>query len=103
MSLRLPQDPGGGRRQRESIDSVIVAEKAASLGIAGRRLERALAALGQAEGEAREALLDEAAERTWDFLVQRELCGLRDRDRVVADYRIPPEVLARVGAVRRKP
>jgi uncharacterized protein DUF6665 len=99
----MPQDPGGGRRERASIDSVIVAEKAASLGIAGRRLERALAALRRAEGEAREALLDEAAEQTWALLVQRELCGLRDRDRVVADYSIPPEVLARVGAVRRKP
>lgn len=87
----------------ESIEAVIVAEKASSLGIAGRRLERALKALREADGEGREKLLDEAAELTWNFLTQREVIGLRDREQVIAEFGISPEVLARVGAIRRKP
>jgi len=87
----------------ESIEAVIVAEKAASLGIAGRRLERALNMLREADGAKREALLDEAAELTWNFLTQREVIGLRDREQVIAEFAIPAEVLARVGAFGRKP
>jgi hypothetical protein len=30
--------------------------------------------------------------------VQREACGLIDHTRAIADYRIPREVLAKVGA-----
>jgi hypothetical protein len=32
-------------------------------------------------------------------LVQRELCGLRDQQQIIAEYRIPGEVLARLGAM----
>ena len=87
----------------ESIEAVIVAEKAASLGIAGRRLERALKLLREADDATRAARLEEAAELTWNFLTQREVIGLRDREQVIADLGIPPEVMARVGAFRRKP
>ena len=39
-----------------------------------------------------------AADAVWGFLVQREVMGLRDRAAVVAQYGIPREVLARLGA-----
>ena len=48
----------------------------------------------------RSALLDEAADRVWAFMIQRELCGLRYWEAVVKDYGIPQEVLNRVGQVR---
>lgn len=104
MAVRLPHGIGGGRDRRalDAIESVVVAEKAASLGLAGQRLARALAALEAADDEAdREALIDQAADRAWVFLVQRELCGLRDRAQAIADYRIPKQVLARMGAAKR--
>ncbi len=47
-------------------------------------------------------LLDEAADRVWVFMIQRELCGLRNWEHVVRDYSIPREVLNRVGQVRPK-
>jgi hypothetical protein len=28
----------------------------------------------------------------WNFIVQRESCGLRDARQVIIDYRVPPEV-----------
>ena len=49
----------------------------------------------------RSALLDQAAERVWAFMIQRELCGLRFWEAVVKEYGIPREVLNRVGRVRR--
>lgn len=98
MSLRLPSGLGGrDERALNAIESVVVAEKAASLGLAGQRLTRALAALHAGDGD-QETLLDVAADRAWAFFVQRELCGLRDRAQAIADYRIPKAVLARMGA-----
>jgi hypothetical protein len=47
-------------------------------------------------------MLDDAADLVWAFMIQRELCGFRNWEAVVKDYRIPREVLNRVGQVRRK-
>jgi hypothetical protein len=47
-------------------------------------------------------LLEGAADLVWAFMIQRELCGLRNWDAVVKHYSIPREVLNRVGQVRRK-
>jgi hypothetical protein len=86
-------------------------EKASALGRLGRALEAALAALAQfdadeqrddlsAEGRQMRAVLVRAASTAlWHFVVQREACGLRDFRYVLRDYRVPPEVAARMGAV----
>ena len=101
MALRIP---GGSHdrdaRTQSALEAAIVAEKAASLGFAGRALEKALAKLGANAGEDRQALIDAAADRTWSFFVQRELCGLRDNRDAIEEFAIPPEVMARVGARR---
>ncbi|WP_324750656.1 DUF6665 family protein [Sphingomonas sp. LY54] len=89
-----------GEARHEAIEHEILGEKAAALGRGGRRVEAALAALRDSAGEERERLVDEAARIVWGFLVQRELLGLRDRDRVIAHYAIPTEVLNRMGAIR---
>lgn len=86
---------------RDAIEAALNAEKAASLGHAGRLVERALARLEAGEDD-HERLIDAAADAVWGFLVQRELCGLHDRERVIAHYRIPPAVLARMGVARRQ-
>ena len=109
MSFRLPRslddairDPSAARH--DAFDTEILAEKAAALGRAGARAQAALAALEASQApvgsDEREALLDAAAERFWAFLVQRELCGLRDREQVVREFGVPREVLNRGGAVR---
>jgi hypothetical protein len=100
-SLRLPQSLAR-RLGVETGDAVlryeILEEQAASLGRAGRKLEQALAALKAHEGEDRAAALKAAADAAWAFLVQREALGLRDRAAIVAQYGIPSEVMARIGA-----
>jgi hypothetical protein len=84
----------------------MAAEKASSLGHHGRQVEKAMAALHAfdaepGEPEERVRLLKAAAREVWAFLVQRELCGLRDQKEVIRHYGIPGEVLVRLGAIER--
>ena len=100
-SLRLPQsllrrlgaDPGEAALRYE-----LVEEQAATLGRVGRKADAALAALRAHEGDGRAEVLKAACDAVWCFLVQREVMGLRDRARIVADYDIPREVMVRLGA-----
>ena len=82
------------------IDHELVGEMAASLGRAGARVETSLKRLAEAESgtQQRAMLLKEAADAVYAYLIQREVCGLRRHDDVVRDYRIPREVVARLGA-----
>jgi hypothetical protein len=101
-SLRMPQSlvrrlgPDSGEA---ILKYELMEEQALSLGRAGKKVEAALAALRAHEGgEGRAELLKAATDAVWCFTVQREICGLRDHARVVADYGVPREVLVRVGA-----
>jgi antitoxin component of MazEF toxin-antitoxin module len=100
-SLRMPQSLAK-RLGVETGDAVLryelLQEQAASLGQSGRKVEKALAALREHEGEGRAEVLKAAADAVWGFLVQREVMGLRDRAAIVAQYDIPREVMTRIGA-----
>jgi hypothetical protein len=91
-----------------ALDYEIAQERASALGRLGRRLEAALAALAAFDAdlnddppavrrERRAALVAEAGEVAWAFIVQREACGLRDGNRAMRDYGVPGEVRARMG------
>jgi hypothetical protein len=85
------------------LDAELAAEKAVNLGRLGRAVETALAALatsGDASPEHRETLLLAASAAVWRFFVQREMCGALDQREAITLYRIPPEVLARLGSAR---
>ena len=85
-------------------------EKASALGRLGRALEAAIAALADFDAQhprsettaddkrSRAELVSQASRALWHFIVQREACGLRDMRLVLRDYRVPPEVAARIGA-----
>ena len=101
MTLRLPQNLDSHLRADRSMDSFyheVLAEKAAVLGRAGKNLAAALEDLRRAESGARDALVKVAADAAHAYFIQRELCGLYDNKAAIADYAIPGEVLARVGA-----
>lgn len=110
MSLRPPR-PGpafSARKPVDALDYEIAQEQAAALGRMGRRLEATLKALAEFDASAaadartaRIALVDAASDSLWQFLVQREACGLRDQSRVMRDYGVPAEVQARLGASPR--
>jgi hypothetical protein len=98
----MPSSQGRPSAEAGGLDILgheILAEKAASLGRAGKGVEIALARLRENEdGEQRAALLKAAAEAVHAYFIQRELCGLRKHEAVIRDYGIPGAVLARLGA-----
>jgi hypothetical protein len=103
MALRPPaQYSTSGKAEALSnlLDYEIAAEKASSLGRAGRRVEAALAELRAFEGgpNDRLPLLAAAAEAVYAYFIQREICGMRRHHDVIREYAIPNEVLVRLGA-----
>jgi hypothetical protein len=90
-------------------------EKATALGRMGRALEAALAdlaafdadhereALSPEQRQSRTSLVAATGVALWHFVVQREACGLRDMRYVLRDYRVPPEVAARMGVLPAQP
>ena len=86
------------------LDLELAGEKADALGRAGRKAEQALDKLVRARGVGDapiEDLLHAAADAVFGLMVQRELCGLRNRGDMIQRYAIPADVMSRVGIVRR--
>ena len=84
----------------KAIEYQLEDNRAYALGQAGKRVEKAMAAL-EAGGKDRDVLLDEAADAVWRLLIVREAAGFRDPKATFTAYRVPPEVIARIGIVRR--
>jgi hypothetical protein len=81
----------------------VAEERASALARLGRRLENALTALAEysrtadSNREIRKRLVEQAGYALWLFVVQREACGLNKIDHVIKVYRVPNEVIARMG------
>lgn len=98
-----------------ALDYEIAQEMASALGRLGHALEQALQALARFdathpredmqphEREARGSLVSAASQALWNFVVQRESCGLRDSRQVIRDYRVPLDVQYRMGAATSRP
>ena len=110
MTLRLPGKPATDLWRKSpaaALDYEIAQEMASALGRMGRALESALNALAEFDAAApepapraradRAGLVAHAADALWQFVVQREACGLRDTAAVVRMYRVPREVQNRMG------
>ena len=106
MSLRMPGrieiDRASAAAGLEPVEHEILGEIASSLGHAGRKAEDALARLSAEEpgleAEARERLLRAVAATVHAYFVQRELCGFRKHQDVIAALAIPEDVLNGLGA-----
>jgi hypothetical protein len=107
-ALRLPQhlaepahvDSGEAHLKFDLLESIDCA-----VGHTERDVESALRALRDHDAaaldpEARQPLLDAAAEAVWRLVVQHEAGDLTDHAALIARYRIPAEVMARLGASR---
>ena len=84
---------------QSTLEHELLAEKAHSLGLAAKRLERALEKLSEYSGktENRIALVKQTAEQAQAYFIQRELMGMRDHSHPTEHYKIPNEVLAEIG------
>jgi hypothetical protein len=80
----------------------IAEEKASALGRLGRRLDAALTALAAcprtgSNRQIRASLVEQAGYALWLLAVQREAIGLNNLGHVLQVYRVPNEVVARMG------
>jgi hypothetical protein len=111
MTLGRPGTSSSLRQQTglAALDHELAQEQASALGRLGRALETALAALAEYDrteserGAARAALVQQAGNALWCFIVQRESIGLRDPRPVIRDYRVPAEVQNRMGVFGGRP
>lgn len=111
MTVRPPQALAPSFTRETGLNILeyeLMSERADSLGRHGLKVEKALALLaerlaGGCDDMEREELLNDAADKVWAFFIQREMCGLRSQKDAIRRYAIPPEVIARLGIVRRKP
>ena len=107
MTVRPPR-VSSNKQPESAFGYEIAQEQASALGRLGRALEAALAALSGHDAEhperdsERARLVQDASDVLWLFMVQREVCGLRDPRPVLRDYRVPAEVYARMGIFRRR-
>lgn len=97
----LSQIGSGGA---DALGYEIAQEKAFTLARMSRRLQEALQALesfdaapGAGGAEERRELVADAGEALWYYVVQREVCGLRDNEAVLREMRVPREVRLRMG------
>src|SRR5262245_18258895 len=90
-----------------TLEYEIAEERASALGRLGRRLEVALTALASgpratnSDRKIRDGLVEQAGYALWLFVVQREACGLNKIDHVIQVYRVPNEVVARMGPLAK--
>jgi hypothetical protein len=109
-ALRLPQhlaEPAHVDSGEAHLKFELLEEIDAAVGHTERAVERSLRALrdydaqvlqeGGGSPETRSVLLDEAVEAVWRLIVQHEACNCTNHAELVERYRIPAEVMARIG------
>jgi hypothetical protein len=105
-ALRLPQhlaEPAHVDSGEANLRFELLEDIDAAVGHTERDVERTLRALrdhdsDQRDPEARQALLDAAVEAVWRLIVQHEACDCTDHEALIRRYRIPAEVMARIGS-----
>ncbi len=86
-----------------ALEYEIAEERVSALARLGQRLEAALTALAacprtaNADRKIRDRLVAQAGYALWLLVVQREACGLNKIDHAIQVYRVPNEVVARMG------
>ena len=89
------------------LDTLLAAEAAAALAHGGKRLRKALEALSRfdqvpdPERTERAALVAEAGDALWCYVVHREILGLLDTNYILREYQVPDEVRKSMGPRRR--
>ena len=97
-----PKHPAIQHDPIAAIEHELQEERAYALGLAGKAVEAAMAAVTSASPQDLEQLLDDAGTAVWKYLILREALGLRDHKEVLEILAIPGRVLARVGIIRKR-
>jgi len=108
-ALKLPQhlgEPAHVDSGEAHLRFELLEEIDGAVGRTEREVERTLAALRDhdaAKGDpaARGPLLAAAADAVWRLIVQHEASDCSDHHVLIERYRIPPEVMSRLGAAHK--
>lgn len=82
------------------LEHEVMAERAASLGAAEKRVAKTVSAYNESQKDDRSQELAAAQKAVWAYFVQRELCGFKRHQDIIAAFSIPREVLNGLGAIR---
>ncbi len=95
---------GVGSDGQDLVEREIAGERAGALVRAVEALERAIAAFVRHRegGPVRQLLLEEAGERLWFVIVQREALGISRHDVLYDVLRVPVEVRRAMGPAPRR-
>ena len=107
--MKLPRIMNG-RSGVDVLEYELFQEKASTLARMGARLKTALDALAaydsaharRADDAERAELVAEAGEMLWYYVVQREVCGLRDTQAMLRGVGVPREVQLKMGMRPKK-
>lgn len=107
-ALRMPQhlaDPTHVDSGEAHMRFELLEEIDAAVGHTERDVVRTLRALSDHDAAGapppeRGPVLEAAVEAVWRLIVQHEACDCADHHALIERYRIPPEVLSRIGALR---
>ncbi len=97
LDLIKAVNPEGGHAV---LEHEIAAERASSLGAAEQRVKKTMDAFHAATDANRAETRANAQQAVWAYFVQRELCGFKRHQDVIAAFKIPREILNGLGAVR---
>jgi hypothetical protein len=110
--MRPPRTLASQRRSEaeknfDALGHEAMAETAAALGRIGRKLEQALEALSRHDATPgsnrnRDELVQEAADCAWVLFIQRDYLGMKTDHHLHETYRIPREVMVRVGVFGKR-
>ena len=86
-----------------AVEQELQNERASALGEAGRKIEATLAAVSDASDlRPLEDRIYDAATAVWYFIILRESLHFFDHQAALKYYDVPPQVMARVGVVRKR-
>lgn len=99
-----------GRSGVDVLEYELFQEKASTLARMGAKLKIALDALSaydaahpkRPDDAERADLVADAGEMLWYYVVQREVCGLRDTQALMRSLNVPREVQLKMGMRRKK-
>ena len=111
MTVRLPKNlsntlsftSGVIKSGADVLETEVLGEKAYSLGLAARAVEKSLADLKAFDGDESEraALLQTTADKVQAYFIQREMMGFTNHEHPIAHYDIPRDVLSKVGVEKK--
>jgi len=104
LSNTLSFETGAAKTGANALEAELLSEKALSLGLAARTMQKSLETLKTyaGSGSERPLAVQSSADCVQAYFIQRELLGFSDHAPPIKYYEIPRDVLSKVGVKNRQ-